>query len=121
VTVQPQPEPGSLEPSNVEVIPPRSLFPDLPALKVTRWRPKLTVEAVHLDGESDWEAVAAWCGGRTLIAGAREGHESIGVPTTYAGIVHATAGNWIVKGLHGFMVYEAAAFAAVYQAAEDGQ
>lgn len=96
------------------------LFPELdPPLKITRWRPKATVEAVRLDSESDWEKVAEWCHGALLSFPGEDPERCIVVPTRYAGLVNATEGNWIVKASHGFIVYEATLFADVHDPADE--
>lgn len=113
------PLPGMPEPPVTEVAPPG----------VTRWRPRMTVEAVQLTSDADWEAIARWCSGKLGKEGTRDDPMPairVWTGTGYGGrgFVWATAGNWIVKGFpaHGsqaFMVWDAALFAETYEAVTD--
>jgi hypothetical protein len=78
-------------------------------------KPKPLVRAAQLTEDADWEAIAAWCGGRirTFPTGGREltlpndNDDSGGWP--------AGQGDWIIRGITGrFFWRDAEAFGAYY-------
>lgn len=62
----------------------------------------VTIEAVQLTDDADWEAIATWCGGR--VAAYRDASDEYYTPLvipTLEGEMHADVGDWIIRGIQG--------------------
>ena len=80
-----------------------------PTPEGVRWytRQLRPVEAVQLTEDADWEAIAAWCGGRLVNHTGAPGAEPVTfleLPTR--GEWDADLGNWVVKRGKGFFTSE---------------
>ncbi|MBX6749999.1 MAG: hypothetical protein IRY85_10090 [Micromonosporaceae bacterium] len=72
--------------------------------KIAKFRKKpVEIEAAQLTEDADWEAVAAWCGGRLAnVEQADSGeYETTLVISTLEGDMTACVGDWVIRGVKG--------------------
>jgi hypothetical protein len=78
------------------------------------------VQAVQLTEAADWEAIAAWCGGRLLHhTDITDEKETVLVVPTLHGEVRAYEGQWVCKGPRDCWPVDEETFAETYEIAEE--
>jgi hypothetical protein len=91
-------------------------------LHIDRFTKKpVTIEAVQLTDEADWDAIAAWCGGRIHQTQdpSDEYVTSLTIPTL-EGTMWASENDWVIRGVKGeFYPCKPDIFEATYEKEED--
>jgi hypothetical protein len=83
-----------------------------------RKRP-VEIEARQLADDADWPAIAAWCGATPHAHALGDLKDQLAIPTL-EGVIWASVGDWIIRGIKGeFYPCRADIFAATYEPADD--
>lgn len=89
-----------------------------------RFRKKpVEIEAMQLTEDSDWEAIAAWCGGRLQNRAVVPGTDpnTVLLIDTLEGTMEGWDGDWIIRGVQGeFYPCKPDIFESTYEEVSDG-